>query len=69
MSNKTTKCRIVHADNELLKISAVRLSAEMDRMVKTSEVIHALIQSSDECGNAKVDSIIKTVRPYIEPTN
>lgn len=62
MSNEITKARIRKADNEILKIVAMKITADKMRVVTTQEVLHAIIRSFESEGNNSVDGIINAIR-------
>lgn len=62
MSNEITKARIRKADNETLKVVAMKLTADKMRVVTTQEVLHAIIKSFESEGVSSVDGIINAVR-------
>lgn len=61
MSNEITKARIRKTDNEVLKIVAMKISADKMRVVTTQEVLHAIIRSFESEGNNSVDGIINAI--------
>lgn len=61
MSTKTTKCRIQQEDNEVLKLVALKLSAKNNKIVTTSEVLHAIIEQIGGKGERSVDGIINAI--------
>ena len=64
MSTKTTKCRISVKDNETLKTVALKLSAEHQRVITTSEVLHAIVSTFERKGEGSVEGIINAIRDY-----
>lgn len=61
MSNEITKCRIKKSDNEMLKIVALKISADKMRVVTTAEVLHEILKSFNEQGSGSVDGIINAI--------
>ena len=61
MSNEITKARIRKADNETLKVIAMKLTADKMRIVTTQEVLHAIIKSFESEGISSVDGIINAI--------
>jgi len=61
MSNEITKCRIKRSDNDVLKIVALKLSADKMRVVTTAEVIHEILKTFDEQGSGSVETIINAI--------
>lgn len=61
MSNEITKCRIKRSDNDVLKIVALKISADKMRVVTTAEVIHEILKSFDEQGSGSVENIINAI--------
>lgn len=61
MSNEITKCRIKRCDNDVLKIVALKLSADKMRVVTTAEVIHEILKTFDEQGSGSVENIINAI--------
>ena len=62
MSNEITKCRILRADNELIKLVALKLTADKMRVVTTAEVLHALLKSFNQSGERSADEIVNAIR-------
>ena len=69
MSNKTTKCRIREDDNEILKIVALKLSGELQRIVTTADVIDGLFKLADGSGHKKPEQIVRNTKPHIKTDN
>ncbi len=61
MSNEITKCRIKRSDNDVLKIVALKISADKMRVVTTAEVIHEILKTFDEHGSGSVENIVNAI--------
>lgn len=62
MSNEITKCRVKRSDNDVLKVVALKLSADKMRVVTTAEVLHEILRTFDEQGSGSVENIINAIR-------
>ena len=69
MSTKTTKCRIQQEDNEVLKLVALKLSAQNNKIVTTSEVLHAIIEQIGGKGERSAEGIISAIGNKFRTTN
>lgn len=61
MSNEITKCRIKKSDNDVLKIVALKLSADKMRVVTTAEVLHAVLATFNKTGSECADEIVNAI--------
>jgi hypothetical protein len=54
---KTTKVRAYEEDNEVLKLLALKISAKLERVTTTAEVLHGIIEEVKQKRGDSIDEI------------
>jgi hypothetical protein len=54
---KTTKVRAYEEDNELLKLLALKVSAKLERITTTAEVLHEIIEEVKQKRGDSIDQV------------